>query len=440
MIQFPKDFFFGVSNAANQVEDQLHDTWSTFADQGKVRCFQGVPQNKDKICFWSRPEIELDLAQDLGVDVFRLSLAWERLSPSAGVWNQEAADHYLDILKSIKKRGMRVMLTLFHHAIPSWMQERGGWVEADSVDHFQFYAQKSFEQFNDSVDYWLTLNEPVPWSFLTYAEGLFPPGKKGSWFMHQAALKNMAKAHNDFHQYVNGNKPVGIAHHMGFHTGRGPFNKAVAKISDHLTHWSFLKLIKGRMDFFGINYYGAEWMTLSGPAQYADLDFSDAGRAIDPKGLLYLLRKICLKFPKIPIIVTENGVGDGTDRVRPAYLTQHLLAVHLAIKEGIPVKGYVHWTLTDNMEWTDGYGPKFGLVEVVRSEGLKRVPRPSFELYKAIIKNREISDQTLEASWHIYEDLKGEARPYWRSSNGKNGLDVPEMRPTPKQDWRLKEI
>ena len=437
MIQFPKEFFFGVSNAANQVEDNLHDTWLTFASDGNVRCFEKVPHNQDRIRFWSNPDIELNLAQELGVDVFRLSLAWERLVPIPGSWNQEAADHYRNILLSIKKRGMKVMLTLFHHAIPAWMQNENGWTNSKSIDHFTFYANKSLEQFGDCVDYWITLNEPVPWSFLTYTEGLFPPGKSGSWRCHFKALKNMSKAHNYFYEHVNSSTPVGIAHHMGLHTGRGPLNKVISKFSDYLTHWSFLNLIKDNMDFFGINYYGAEWMTLSGPAQYPDLDFSDAGRAIHPEGLLILLRKIKKKFLNMPIIITENGVGDGTDKVRPAYLTQHLLAVHLAINEGIQVKGYVHWTLSDNMEWTDGYGPKFGLVEVDREADLKRIPRKSFQIYKEIIKNRGISNRTLQDCWQIYEDVKGEPRPYWRSQNGKNGLDQPHMRMTPNHDWRL---
>jgi beta-glucosidase/6-phospho-beta-glucosidase/beta-galactosidase len=438
--QFPPDFFFGVSNAANQVEDNLEDNWLRFSQQNKLRCFEDSPAKYDRIRFWSEPQVELDLAQDLGVQVFRLSLAWERLVPQKGEWNEEAAQRYLEILRGIKSRGMKVMLTLFHHSIPTWMEDEGGWVHPASVDDFKFFSKKSLEHFGELVDFWITVNEPVPWSYLTYHEGLFPPGKKGSLFSHFKALKHMAQSHNEFFTRVRNiqGAPVGIAHHMGLHQGRGFFNHWFSKLSDYLAHWQFLDRIEHHMDFFGINYYGAEWMTPAGPAQYADLDYSDAGRAICPIGLYRLLHRIHQKFPKLPIIITENGVGDGTDQVRPAYLMEHLIAVIHAIKDKIPVIGYVHWTLSDNLEWSDGYGPKFGLIEVERKNNLKRLPRKSFSLYQKIIHQRGFTHKTRDEAWATYESNQGKPRPYWRSADGKHGLDTPTMRLTPQfQDWRF---
>jgi beta-glucosidase/6-phospho-beta-glucosidase/beta-galactosidase len=208
-------------------------------------------------------------------------------------------------------------------------------------------------------------------------------------------------------------------------------------VSDYLTHWSFLKKIRRSMSFFGINYYGAEWMTPQGPAQYQDLEFSDAGRAVSPQGLLVLLKKIHQTY-QLPILVTENGVGDGSDQLRPAYLLEHLAAIHQAIHMGIPVQGYVHWTLSDNLEWSDGYGPKFGLVEVDRSQNLKRVPRPSFYLYQKIIRNHGFTAQERKLAWENYQKSWGATRPYWRAENGKEGRDEAYLRPTPHHDWRLK--
>jgi beta-glucosidase/6-phospho-beta-glucosidase/beta-galactosidase len=440
-MKFPQNFFFGVSNAANQVEDEIFDNWIRFTQKAHaVASFHDRPFPNERLRFWTQPEIEINLAKDLGVQVFRLSLSWERLVPNCNVWDSEAASRYKHILKMIKDSGMKVMLTLFHHSIPSWMEDQQGWVNKESVEWFDFYSQKAKAEFGELVDYWITLNEPVPWSYLTYAEGLFPPGIKGNIFKHYKALKHMSVAHNKFFKFVNGDTPVGIAHHMGFHTGRGVFNKLFSMLTDYLAHWQFLNSIKHHMDFFGINYYGAEWMTLAGPAQYEDLDFSDAGRAIYPEGLYILLRKIAIKFPTLPIIISENGIGDGTDNVRPAYLTQHLLAVQKAIKEGIKVIGYVHWTLSDNFEWTDGYGPKFGLVQVKREENLKRVPRDSYYLFQEIIKENQLSQQQIEESWTKYQSIMGTPREYWRSDDGKHGLSHPKMRMTPKQDWRMLKV
>ena len=440
-MKFPQHFFFGVSNAANQVEDAIFDNWIRFTQKtDAVASFHNRSLPNDRLRFWTEPEIEINLAKELGVQVFRLSLAWERLVPECNQWNMEATHRYREILKMIKDSGMKVMLTLFHHSIPSWMEDRRGWVNQESVEWFNFYSQRAHQELGDLVDYWITLNEPVPWSYLTYTEGLFPPGIKGNIFRHYQALKHMSAAHNNFFEFVKGQIPVGIAHHMGFHTGRGLFNKLFSKLTDYLAHWQFLNSIENHMDFFGINYYGAEWMTISGPAQYEDLDFSDAGRAIYPEGLYILLKKISKKFPKLPIIISENGIGDGSDSVRPAYLTQHLVAVHKSIQEGVNVIGYVHWTLSDNFEWTDGYGPKFGLVEVKREENLKRLPRSSFYLYQKIIKDHQITEDQIQESWSKYQSMVGVPREYWRSEDGKHGLSNPIMRMTPKQDWRLKQF
>lgn len=438
-ITFKDDFFFGVSNAAGQVEDSLEDAWIDFGNSGRIPGFKDTPFAQDRLRFWSNSETELDLAQDLGVEVFRLSFDWNRLCPGPGVWNEQAAAHYLFILDEIHKRGMKVMATLFHHGAPVWFASKRGWVAKESREHFKFYSEKAFITFASKVEYWITLNEPVPWSYLTYVEGIFPPGKKGTILAHQKALKNMAYAHNEFYRFAHRkDKPnIGIAHHMGFHTGRGFFNRQLSKLTDHLAHWSFLKSISGHMDFFGINYYGAEWMTLAGPAQYRDHEYSDAGRAVSPKGLLILLRRIHKAFPKLPILITENGVGDTTDWLRPAYLMEHLAALAQAIKEGIPVKGYIHWTLSDNLEWSDGYGPKFGLVAVDRKANLKRYPRPSFKLYKKIIAQRGFTRQEREDAWKWYRSKLGLGRPYWRAKDNKSALEKPLMRPTPDHDWRV---
>ena len=437
--KFPKDFFFGVSNAAAQVEDGLDDPWLKLAEEGKIPRFNNVPHPTERLRFWSEPEIEINLAKELGVDVFRLSFEWSRLVPEKGVWNAEASSHYRSILESIRNSGIKVMATLFHHSVPIWFQDAGGWKNSNSIEDFDFYSKKALEGFGDLVDYWITLNEPVPWSFLTYKEGIFPPGRKGSFLAHNLALKNMASAHNKFFKHAHNLNPdikIGIAHHMGWHRGRGLFNKMLSFFSDYLAHWSFIKLIKRNMDFFGINYYGAEWMSLKGPAQYPELEYSDAGRAVSPKGLEIQLKRIHKKCPQIPIIVSENGVGDDEDWIRPAYIYEHLLAIHKCIEEGVPVVGYVHWTLSDNFEWSDGYGPKFGLVKVDRENRLKRIPRGSYELYKNLIKNKGLTKEERNAAWDNYTSKAGHKRKYWRASDNKSGLNTPTNRCVSGNDWR----
>jgi hypothetical protein len=138
-------------------------------------------------------------------------------------------------------------------------------------------------------------------------------------------------------------------------------------------------------------------------------------------------------------MVTENGVADSTDVLRPAFITEHLAAIAAAIAAGIDITGYIHWTISDNWEWADGYCPKFGLYSVDRdSDDLARTARPSAKLYGEISRAKAVSSAQRQAAWAQVVAHRGEARPFCRSTNGKEGLDMPRLRPfSSTADWRF---
>ncbi len=140
---------------------------------------------------------------------------------------------------------------------------------------------------------------------------------------------------------------------------------------------------------------------------------------------------------EMPFVITENGISDEDDIFRPCYLIEHLMAVSLAIKAGIPVKGYVFWTISDNFEWSDGYGPKFGLVAVDRANNLKRIPRPSYFLFSTIVKNRQITEGQRDINWQQLMAKVGKPRKLYRSEDGKTPLDTARTRPISATDWRM---
>jgi beta-glucosidase len=82
---------------------------------------------------------------------------------------------------------------------------------------------------------------------------------------------------------------------------------------------------------------------------------------------------------KVPIYVTENGCSTDDDRQRVAYIRTAVGGVANCLRDGLPVKGYIHWSLLDNFEWIFGYGPHFGLIGVDRAT-MKRTVRPSARL------------------------------------------------------------
>lgn len=180
-------------------------------------------------------------------------------------------------------------------------------------------------------------------------------------------------------------------------------------------------------------------------------EYSEAGRGVYPDGLFQVLvqfhDRYKAKQPKLRYIITENGFADARDVIRRPYLVEHLLAINAAIQQvcnlfpishsdanqhtfsklstaylipsgyplsvcqsgnrnssrieacdvllteggivwqGVPVDGYLQWTISDNWEWADGYCPKFGLVDVDRANNLTRVPRPSYYLYQQVTPN-----------------------------------------------------
>ncbi len=448
---FPDTFLFGVANAPGHVEDHLDDVWMEFGNGDKIRAFKNQATPEARLEFWTKPEIELDLAQKLGVTVFRLGVDWGRLQTAPETYDLEALKRYQQIIKMIRDRKMKVMLTLFHFTVPKWIQAQGGWESETTIHHFTHFSQKVITEFHPLVDYWITFNEPQIFATMAYTAGFFPPGEKKSFLSMLdlgfykgstiKALERMSISHHQIYDWAHKIYPqiqIGISQHMGFHSGKSFINKFLSKFTGEFMNWFFPNLVKNKMDFFGFNYYGAEWIKGTGVDIDPDEEYSEAGRALYPEGLYLIMKEIKQRYPTLPQFITENGISDDTDWLRPSYLLEHLLAIAKAQKEDIKVLGYIFWTLTDNMEWSDGYCPKFGLVSVDRKNNLSRDIRPSFYLYQKIIKEKEITITERMSSWALVETHMGEDRPFCRAEDGMTGLDEPVKRKIIKKDWKLK--
>lgn len=448
--KLPDEFFFGVSNAPAQVEDGLDDTWMEFAASGKTSAFKNHAFPTEKLQFWSHPEIEIDMAKKTGVTVFRMGIDWGRVMPTEGTFDEAVLVRYQEILKMVQARNMKVMLSLMHHSVPKWLAAKGGWTNPIAQEQFVLFAKILMERFNQNVEWWITFNEGNVFAMLTYSVGIWPPGVKGSLFSPLAlgpfkgaaveAMDRMTDAHNEFYDWAHGKYPqskIGLAHNMAYYTGKNFFNRIAASFVDSMMNWRFPDHVKGRMDFYGFNYYGAEWLKGGQIDIDPEEEYSDAGRAIYPQGLLYLLKEIHERYPKLPIVITENGVGDETDILRPSYLIEHLAVVNEAITLGIPVKGYVLWSLTDNFEWADGYCPKFGIVAVDRANGMKRIERPSFSLFSKIAQSKIVLTVERTSAWENVQKNVGFDRPFCRHDDGVTSLNEPKLRKFVKKDWRF---
>ncbi|XP_015060478.1 beta-glucosidase-like SFR2, chloroplastic isoform X2 [Solanum pennellii] len=431
-----------------------------------VAAWHNVPHPEERLRFWSDPDTELKLAKNTGVQVFRMGVDWSRIMPEEPLGglketvNFAALERYKWIINRVRSYGMKVMLTLFHHSLPPWAGEYGGWKLEKTVDYFMEFTRLIVDSVADIVDYWVTFNEPHVFCMLTYCAGAWPGGNPDMLEVATSALPTgvfnqtmnwIAIAHTKAYDYIHEkSKPasaiVGVAHHVSFMRPYGLFDVAAVSVANSMTLFPFLDCISDKMDYIGINYYGQEVICGAGLKLVETDEYSESGRGVYPDGLFRVLLQFDERYKhlNLPFIITENGVSDGTDLIRQPYLLEHLLATYAAMMMGVRVLGYLFWTISDNWEWADGYGPKFGLVAVDRANDLARFPRPSYNLFSKVAESGKITREDREEVWGELQTAakEGKRRPFYRSVNKyglmyAGGLDEPIWRPYIKRDWRF---
>lgn len=441
-----------------------------------VAAFHNVPKPEQRLKFWSEPDTELQLAAGANVSVFRMGIDWGRIVPdepaegTAQVFDKKAVAHYRWILRRVRHYKMKVMLTLFHHSLPKWATNYGGWTNHRTVDYFVEFTHLAVEAFGDLVDYWMTFNEPHVFVGLTYCGASWPGGTPPGvietlmlstpWGRFQKAMRYMAEAHIKAYDIIHkddetpggpvhaarGAPQVGIAHHVSFMRPYGLKDVGPVVASNAMTRFNWVDKVCHKLDYIGINYYGQEVLSAPGLKLVPDIEYSEAGRGVYPDGMYRMLLQFHERYKhlKIRYIIAENGIADETDVIRRPYMIEHLLAIKAAIHDGVPIDGYFHWTLSDNWEWADGYGPKFGLVAVDRENDLKRTPRPSYHLYGQIAKTGTVTQGMREQAWNelLQAADEGKTRKFCREVDGwglmyAGGLDCPTERAYVTRDWRF---
>jgi beta-glucosidase len=420
--KFPQDFLWGTATSSHQVEggNINNDWWAWEQEPGTI--LQG--HKSGNACDWwgGRWQEDLDRAAEGGQNAHRLSIEWSRIEPSPAVWQDSALDYYRHIIKGILERRMTPMVTLHHFTNPLWVVDRGGWLNPDIVTLFERYVRKVVSALHDLVGLWVTINEPNVYCVASYLEGVWPPGMKNLRYL-PSVVKNLLMAHAAAYHAIHDIQPgsqVGLAHnYRGFRPAnpRNPLDQWMAKFKGGVFNDLFPHaLIDGRIrfpvwrgrvpevigtqDFFGLNYYTVEqsafnlrqltdaWDSFNFPD---DADLSPHGFiANEPKGMWDALR--WAQGFGLPIYVTENGVEDGEDTIRPRYLASHLRQVWLAVNFNWRVRGYFHWSLVDNFEWERGWTQRFGLWEL-ENETQERRKRLSADLYADICHANGVSSE-----------------------------------------------
>jgi beta-glucosidase len=151
----------------------------------------------------------------------------------------------------------------------------------------------------------------------------------------------------------------------------------------------WLDLAKSSSDFVGVQNYSRMRIDAKGPMHpEAGVELNQQGEEFWPDSLEHSIRYVYAQTNK-PIYVTENGLASEDDTRRVEYISRVVKGVANCLKDGVPVKSYIHWSLLDNFEWVSGYGPKLGIVAVDRSTQ-KRTPKASAVLLGKIAKANKI--------------------------------------------------
>jgi len=410
-LKFPPGFLWGTATSAHQVEgNNTNSDWWHWEQKNKGKILPILEEkfrNKrfvpsEKTCDqYNQFEKDFDLLEQMKNNAHRLSIEWARIEPKCGEFDFKEIEHYKKVLSNLKKRNIKIMLTLNHFTLPNWLAEKGGWTNLRAAKYFKRYAEHIVENLGELVDFWITINEPEIYTDMAYVKGYWPPQKKN---IKKASLVyfNMIKAHKKVYKIIHKildkesqKTKVGVAMNMmsfASYKKHSILELLFVYFADNLVNHSFYNLTKKYHDFLGINYYFRVRLKKTEHSlkpeiekiKESERELSDMGWVIYPHGIFDVLMD--LKNSGIPIYITENGIATKDDAKRIKFIREHVIEIHHAIQAGVDVRGYFHWSLLDNFEWDKSFGPKFGLVEV-NFKTLERKVKPSFYAYKKICEN-----------------------------------------------------
>jgi len=401
MLQFPKNFLWGAATSSYQVEgNNINSDWWPW------EIAQGKEQSGLACRHYELYEGDFDIAKSLNHNAHRLSIEWARIEPRQGEFSDKELKHYVDVIVALKARGIEPMVTLHHFTNPIWFSQLGGWESRRTAEFFTRYCEVVVGVLAQHVRYWITINEPTIYSSHAYIFGTWPPqvksflrAKKVQDHQIQAHIKAYRRIHKIYEEHHLSKPAVGISHHMpAIVACQDNFkNRLAVYLRDQVyNYWVLDGLRRSKtMDFIGLNYYSRHlveaknwslgsllWDTCQD--NHRPLEKNFLGWDIYPQGLQQVLLK--LKKYNLPVFITENGICASDDGQRWQFIHDHLKNIALAIKQGVDVRGYLYWSLLDNFEWHNGYGPRFGIVDV-NYLTFQRTLRESAKKFAQVCKN-----------------------------------------------------
>jgi beta-glucosidase len=392
---FPKGFVWGAATAGHQIEgnNTSSDMWIT----EHVRPTFYTERSGDACDSLNRWPEDLDLVKSIGLGCYRFSIEWSRIEPVEGQFSQAFLDYYSRVIDGCLSRGIKPFVTFNHFTAPAWFAGKGHWTHPDASDLFARFCDKTARALAGGMAFAATLNEPNSMRLRRWVPGpQLPEGliakveaasadainaaKFGNFLMNEnpdaylgQTLAGHAKAFSAI-KAVRSDLPVGVCLAVEDDQAVGSADKRDEKRRDVYSAWFAAAEAHG--DFVGVQTYTRRLYGSAGPIEPPKgAPMAGMGMEYYPQALGNAVRYAHEQVGK-PIFVSENGISTPDDTLRVRYIPEALGSLKSAIDDGIPVLGYLHWSLMDNFEWMLAYSQKFGLASVDR-QTFKRTPKPS---------------------------------------------------------------
>ncbi|KAF7819953.1 beta-glucosidase 44-like [Senna tora] len=443
---FPKGFVFGTATSAYQVEGMAHkdgrgpSIWDVFIQKPGIVANNGT--GDVSVDQYHRYKEDVDIMANLNFDAYRFSISWSRIFPSITPY-----------------------ANLYHYDLPLALELRyKGLLSHNVVKDFADYAEFCFKTFGDRVKNWMTFNEPRVVAALGYDNGFFAPGRCSRAYgncsagdsatepyivAHNLILSHAAAVQRYREKYQEKQKGrIGILLDFVWYeplTRSKADNYAAQRARDFHVGWFIhpivygeyprtmqnivgkrlpkftkeeVKMVKGSMDFVGINQYTTYYMydnhqpkpKFPGYQQDWNAGFAYAKNGVPvgpraysywlynvPWGMYKALMYIKERYGNPTVILSENGMDDPGnvtlpkglhDTTRMNFYKGYLTQLKKAHDEGANVVGYFAWSLLDNFEWRLGYTSRFGIV-YVDFKTLKRYPKMSAYWFKQLLTRKK---------------------------------------------------